>query len=149
MRTVIREAACEDIPALFDIRLSVVENAMTLRELEAAGVTPVSVDAALQSDSRAWLAEVDGEPVGFCMANLDDGCLFALFIRPGFEGRGLGRELIAKAESLLFKRHETIWLTTGSNPDLRAHAFYQQHDWEAGGFADDGQVRYVKLREGA
>ncbi|WP_052726726.1 GNAT family N-acetyltransferase [Xanthomonas campestris] len=53
-------------------------------------------------------AEVDSAPVGFSMVDVEDDCVFAVFLLPGFEGRGLGRSLMSKAEAILFQHHQTI-----------------------------------------
>lgn len=140
----LRVAAASDVPALFDVRLSVTENAMTLEELAGVGVTPDSVRAALEADARAWLAEVDGEPAAFAMADNEEGCVFAMFVRPGFERRGLGRALMAEAERYLFRDHDVLWLNTGEDANIRAHGFYRRLGWRMAGPAGNGETRYEK-----
>ncbi len=140
----LRAAGPSDVPVLFDVCLSVTENAMTLEELAGVGVTLESVRAALEADARAWLAEVNGEPAAFAMADNGEGCVFAMFVRPGFEGRGLGRALMAEAERCLFRDHGTIWLNTGADADIRAHGFCRRLGWRMAGSAGDGELRYEK-----
>jgi len=140
----LRAAVAADVPALFDIRLSVAENAMTLEELAGVGVTPDSVRTALEADACAWLAEVDGRPVAFVMADNDEGCVFAMFVRPGFEGCGLGRALMDEAERYLFRDHDVLWLNTGARADIRAHGFYRRLGWRKVGPAGNGETRYEK-----
>lgn len=53
---------------------------------------------------------------------------------------------MAQAEAFLFLDHATIWLTTGADPNLRAHGFYRRLGWREVGFAADGQRRYEKDR---
>src|SRR5690606_22702843 len=114
-------------------------------ELGRIGVTPESVAAMLRTTCRAWLAEVGGRPVAFSMANSDEGTVFAMFVRPGYEGRGLGRTLMERAEAWLSAQGvEAIWLTTGSDPVIRANGFYRRLGWSEAGLQDDGQIRYVK-----
>jgi len=82
------------------------------------------------------------------MADADIGTLFALFVRPEHEGRGIGRALLAAAERWLFDSGRAeIWLLTGAAPALRAHRLYTRAGWRLDGPAEDGQVRYVKRRE--
>ena len=58
---VIRIATDEDIDALFDVRTSVTENAMTMQDLASVGVTPASVRDMLGSSSRAWAVDDDDQ----------------------------------------------------------------------------------------
>ena len=46
-----------------------------------------------------WVAEVDGQIVGFARSSLRDGVreLLEFFVRPGFQGQGIGGELLRRA----------------------------------------------------
>ncbi|QIL75564.1 GNAT family N-acetyltransferase [Hymenobacter sp. HDW8] len=122
----LRHATPADVPILFDIRCSVRENHQSREELAALGVTDSTVVEMLQGDGPGWLAEIDDKPVGFAMVILSERTVFACFIRPGFEGRGIGRRLMEAAEAEL-RRHsiQEAWLTTGADPAIRANVFYQ------------------------
>jgi GNAT superfamily N-acetyltransferase len=99
----IRIATDADIPAIFDVRTSVRENHLSLDALADLGITPASVAEMLRSTMRAWVAEDDGgEVVAFAMADAAEATVFAIFVRPDHEGRGLGRRLMREAESWLF-----------------------------------------------
>ncbi|HSG40598.1 MAG TPA: GNAT family N-acetyltransferase, partial [Thermoanaerobaculia bacterium] len=77
----------------------------------------------------------------------EEGSIFAMFVRPGYEGRGLGRALMREAEAWLFvEGWEEIWLLTGSDPALRANGFYRHLGWRDAGLQADGQIKYVKGR---
>jgi GNAT superfamily N-acetyltransferase len=143
----LRVAAEADVETLFDIRTSVSENHESREELAAIGVTPETVARMLRTTARAWLAEVGGSPVAFAMADAGQGTIFAMFVRPGYEGRGLGRALMGEAESWLFAEGwEEIWLLTGGDERLRANGFYRRLGWSAAGAADDGQLKFIKRR---
>ena len=145
---VLRPATEADVEALFTIRTSVRENHQSRAELARIGVTPGSVARMLRTDCAAWLVEIRGEPVAFSMANATDRSVFAMFVRPGYEGQGFGRALMQCAEEWLFARGaDEIWLATGSNPSLRAHGFYRHLGWEEAGKLADGQVKYAKKRK--
>jgi GNAT superfamily N-acetyltransferase len=147
MTTHVRVATEEDVEALFAIRTGVRENHQSREELAAIGVTPESVAEMLRTTSRAWLAEVEGEPAAFAMADAERGTVFAMFVRPGREGRGLGRALMREAEGWLFERGwSEIWLTTGSDPAIRANGFYRHLGWQGAGVEPNGEIRYVKRR---
>lgn len=142
----IRPATEADVETLFDIRTDVRENQMTREALASIGVTPESVAQMLRTDSGGWLAEVDGRPVAFAMADGTRGTVFALFVRRGYEGRGLGRALLAKAAAWLFARGcDEVWLTTGADAP-GANAFYRRVGWREDGVAENGEIRYTLRR---
>ena len=143
----IRRASPDDVELLFDIRTSVRENHQSREELATIRVTPESVAEMLRGTWRGWVAEVDGEAVGFSIADAAEGTVFAMFVRPGREGLGAGRALMREAEDWLFSQGwDRIWLLTGSDPALRANGFYRHLGWTEAGWGSDGQVRFVKAR---
>jgi GNAT superfamily N-acetyltransferase len=143
--THIRVATETDVKILFDIRTSVLENHQSREELARAGVTPESVAQMLKSSSRAWIASQAGQNVAFSMANASEATVFAMFVLPAFEGRGLGRLLMKKAEEWLFAQGcAEIWLLTDANRKVRANGFYRHLGWKDTGIQDDGQVKFTK-----
>lgn len=133
------------MPALFDIRTSVRENHLSMEDLASRGVTPASVRAMIDHGEGAWIAEIDDVAAAFAMATRGDRNVFAMFVRPGYEGRGLGRALMAEAEAWLFAHgDDDIWLTTDRDPAIRAHGFYRRLGWRDDGVDAHGEVRYVK-----
>jgi GNAT superfamily N-acetyltransferase len=141
----IRIASVSDVETLFNIRTSVIENHQSREELATIGVTFDSVAEKLESESRAWIAEVNGQPVAFSMADAKEGTIFAMFVLPSYERLGFGRALMQEAQEWLFsKGWSEIWLLTG--PNTRAAGFYKHLGWENKGLQDDGQVKFTKLR---
>jgi ribosomal protein S18 acetylase RimI-like enzyme len=134
---VFREAKVEDIPALSEIRLSVRENALS----DPRKVTPEMYAAYLGASGKGWLCEVDGEAVGFSVASLGDASIWALFVKPGYEGRGIGTGLLRLAAGWLFEMGaSSISLSTGAN--TRADRLYESLGWERGEIKPDGEVSY-------
>jgi GNAT superfamily N-acetyltransferase len=142
----LRPAWVHDVETLFDIRCSVRENHQSREELDGLGVTVESVGRMIASgDYVSTIAEVDGRPAGFTMAQISQGYVFACFVRPEFEGRGLGRALMEAAEDDLRRAGvKQAWLSTGSGPHLRAAGFYRHLGWKDDGFLADGQIRFTK-----
>jgi GNAT superfamily N-acetyltransferase len=141
----IRPAQKDDIELLFDIRTSVRENFQSCEEIAELGVTPDSVTQLLETDAAAWICEIDKMPVGFSMADAHQQTIFALFVRPEYEGHGAGRELLTVAENWLFdKGIQEIWLTTGGNEALRAHGFYRHMGWRSLDKTENGSIKYIK-----
>ncbi len=141
----IRKAIAADIPALFEIRTAVTENAMTEAELAASGITPERSAELLRTEGRCWVAEAGKRIVGFCIANVKSRSIWALFILPAYEGRGIGRRLTETAVDWLWQNGaEEIWLETETN--TRAEGFYEHLGWRRGEVAiEDGyeEVRYT------
>lgn len=131
MRGSIRQITPADIPVLFEVRPRTRENALTVDELRALGITPASVAAWLDDSTQGWLCEVpvDGV-VGFCMADGTTGELLVIALLPEYEGRGIGGRLMHHAESWLAASGCTrAWLTTDLDPTLRAYGFYRHRGW--------------------
>lgn len=101
-----RLALSSDIEGIFDVRTSVKENYLSREEMELMGITESSVIDMIEKSRCAWVAVDDGKVIGFSMIILDEGSLFAAFVLPEYEGRGVGRSLVELAEQELFKHHE-------------------------------------------
>ncbi|MBF8776552.1 GNAT family N-acetyltransferase [Pseudomonas fulva] len=142
----IRLANLADIDAIFDIRTSVHENHLSREQLAAMGISHITIRQAMLEAPCAWVAEVNGVPVGFSMVDVEDGCVFAAFVLPGFEGNGLGRKLMEQAETFLFQHHQTIWLETAEAS--RACGFYRHLGWQRVKDLTEGDVRFEKSQNG-
>jgi ribosomal protein S18 acetylase RimI-like enzyme len=127
----IREITSADIPALFDLRPRTRENALTIEELGALGITPESVATSLAGSTSGWLCEAStSEVVGFCMADSRTCELLVIALLPAYEGRGIGGRLMQRAESWLAQSGcISAWLTTDLDPTLRAYGFYRHRGW--------------------
>ena len=69
--------------------------------------------------------------------------MWALFVRPEAEGRGIGTALhAAMLEWLSRQPLERLWLTTGA--DTRARQFYATHGWQDVGLCGPNEVRFER-----
>ena len=142
----LRSATVDDVESLFDIRCSVTENHQSREELAILGVTVASIKEMIESgDYITTVAESDERPVGFTMAQISEGYIFACFVRPEFEGQGVGKALMDAAEEGLRKEDvKKAWLSTGPGQGLRAIGFYRHLGWGDSGYLEDGQIRFTK-----
>lgn len=124
-----------DLPATFDVRLSTVENAITMERLESDyGVTPERMADAMARDVKGWLCEEDGTAVAFAMGDASSAEVLVVAVRPGYEGRGAGKGVLARVRDWLFAAgHEEVWLLTTPDPALRAYGFYRSLGWRGTG----------------
>lgn len=119
----IRRAKTEDVPQLMRIRAAVRENILS---------DPAKVPASLVIDfighSGVWLWEENGAMLGFAAADTRDGSIWALFVDPIAEGRGIGRALLPRAlDDLRAKGWKQARLSTDA--DSRADCFYRRNGW--------------------
>ncbi|TRX76737.1 GNAT family N-acetyltransferase [Pseudomonas mangiferae] len=142
----IRAAVPDDVPAIFEVRTSVRENLLTRDDMQAMGITEDAVSAMIQDAPCAWVATEGSETVGFSMIIPDESCLFAAFILPRHENKGLGRQLVQVAEAALFADHAVAWLETGRN--TRAAGFYRHLGWGHEQDLGNGDIRLEKWRVG-
>ena len=144
MKKTIRLAHQGDIEAIFEIRTRVQENHLSYEQLTLIGVTPDSIAQAIAGAPCIWIAEVDGVSAGFSMGDAEDGCVFAAFVLPKFEGHGLGRSLMQQVEAYLFETHQAIWLETAQTS--RASGFYTHLGWHLVEQLPGGDARFEKHR---
>jgi GNAT superfamily N-acetyltransferase len=126
---IFREITTRDIPALFDVRTAVRENAYTREGLYSEGITEPAVENMLRTSHCGWLCECDAKVVGFAMANRETAEFWVIAVLPEYEG-GIGSKLLNFAESWLWEiGWQEIWLWTSLDTRLRAHSFYKRHGW--------------------
>ena len=86
---IIREAKIEDIKQIQKVRNSVNENMLTNPNL----VTDNDCKEYITGRGKAWVCEMNTEIVGFAIVDLQANNIWALFLKPEFEKRGLGKKL--------------------------------------------------------
>ncbi len=92
---------------------------------------------------RGWVCEIDGRVVGFSYAASADHSIWALFVLPEFEGRGIGKQLLKLATDWLFEiGAQQAFLSTQAN--TRADRFYLAQGWQRGEMKDAVEVRFLK-----
>lgn len=133
----IRVATRADLPRISEIRMAVTENVLSRPEKITAAV------GYLIDRDGFWVFEEAGAILGFSSADPRDGSIFALFIDPAHEGRGIGQALLAAAcASLARDGHASACLTTGEG--TRAERFYRRNGWADVGRTDSGEVIFQK-----
>ena len=143
--TTIREMTVADLPEVFAVRISTVENNVTLRELkDEYGLTPDSLAASMRRSAKGWVFEIDGKIVGFAMGNCESGEMTVIAVLGKFERRGIGEKLLMQVTNWLFHHgHDEVWLVTTPDPSFRAYGFYQSQGWIATGEIIDEEEKFV------
>jgi GNAT superfamily N-acetyltransferase len=133
----LRVARTTDIEAMHAVRLGVRENILN----DPRRVLPEDYRRMLEQRGRGWVHEKSGQVVAFGIADHAARNVWALFVLPEFERRGIGRSLLRTMVAWLFAQSgEPIWLTT--EPGSRAERFYEAAGWRNVGLTDHGEVRF-------
>jgi GNAT superfamily N-acetyltransferase len=137
-----REATTADIPQLQQIRNAVKENVLSDPNL----VKEADYVDYLRHRGKGWVWEIDDTIVGFAIADLTGNNIWALFIHPSFEGRGIGKKLHQLMMDWYFSQTDkTVWLST--EPASRAERFYRKAGWVENGTYGRGEINFEMTRE--
>ncbi len=137
-----REARLEDIPQIQIVRNAVKENTLSDPNL----VTDSDCEEFLFSRGKGWACEIDKQIVGFAIADLKEHNIWALFIHPTFEGKGIGKKLHGMMLDWYFEQQQTyVWL--GTSPNTRAASFYQTAGWTPNGTHGKDELKFEMTKE--
>ena len=133
----IREAVISDIAGIQVVRNAVKENRLS----DPALVTDADCETYMTIRGKGWVCVNDGQIVGFAIADLQDHNIWALFLLPGFERRGIGKQLHGIMLDWYFSQtNETVWLSTA--PGTRAESFYRKAGWVETGVYGKGEIKF-------
>ncbi len=120
-----RQAIPEDIPQIQIVRNSVKENQLSNPNL----IPDELVEEFITKRGKGFVCEIDDKIVGFSIVNFVENNVWALFLLPEFEGKGIGKKLHQlMLDEYFSKTKETIWLSTEANS--RAETFYKKQGWK-------------------
>jgi GNAT superfamily N-acetyltransferase len=139
-----RQAELADIPRLQVIRAAVRENILS----NPALVTVPDYEEHIRGPGRSWVCEEDGVILGFSSAHPGGRSIWALFVDPAHERRGIGRALLDHAVAWLwtFSEIDAVQLTTAVG--TRADNFYRAAGWSDTGRSRSGEVIFRLPRPG-
>lgn len=124
-----RQATIKDIPQIQIVRNSVKENQLSNPNL----IPDKLVEEFITKRGKGFVCEIDKKIVGFSIVDFAENNVWALFILPDFEGKGIGKKLHQLMLDEYFRQtKETIWLSTAANS--RAELFYKKQGWRNAGF---------------
>jgi GNAT superfamily N-acetyltransferase len=128
-----REAEIKDVAQIQLVRNSVKENMLS----DPALVPDKDVEEYMTERGKGWVCEIDERIVGFAIVDLIENNVWALFVHPDFEAKGIGKKLHRMMMDWYFvQTKEKIWL--GTDPDSRAYKFYKMQGWKEVG--DHGKL---------
>src|ERR1043165_177496 len=120
-----------------ELRLSVREN-----RLSDPGQVTTEDCLRYVEHGHMWVWEEAGEILGLSAGNDETGWIWALFVRPGHEGRGIGRALFAPAcDALIQCGCRRLSLST--DPGTRAARFYRSAGWQESDHTPEGELIFT------
>ena len=137
-----REAQSADIPAMQRVRHLVQENRLSDPSL----VTDRDCEEYIHRRGKGWVCESEGSIVGFAIVDLREKNIWALFVEPGFDKQGIGRQLHQLMLDWYFAlTDEPVWL--GTEPGTRAERFYRKAGWTEIGTHGKGEIKFIMRKE--
>lgn len=134
---IVREARTEDIPQIQAVRNSVKENMLS----NPALVPDKEVEDYIHHRGKGWVCVADNIIVGFAIVSIADHNVWALFIQPGYDKKGIGKKLHYEMMKWYFSQtNNTIWLSTA--PGTRAESFYRKAGWKETGLYGKGEIKF-------
>lgn len=137
-----REAIPLDIPQIQIVRNLVKENALSDPKL----VSDQDCLDFITVRGKGWVCEIDNKIVGFAIADLVEDNIWALFVNPFHEKKGIGKELQRLMLEWYFNNDKTfVWL--GTAPNTRAEKFYRKSGWTESGTNGPKEIRFEMTKE--
>ncbi|MBK9045396.1 MAG: GNAT family N-acetyltransferase [Bacteroidetes bacterium] len=134
-----REAQVTDIPQMMEIRNSVKENQLS----DPALISFDDYSTFISNRGKGWISLEDELVTGFAVVDLVEHNVWALFVRPGYEGNGIGTILQQLLLTWYFQQtSHPVWLST--SPGTRAETFYRKSGWHETGIYGKGEIRFER-----
>lgn len=129
-----RIAVTEDIPQMMAVRFSVQENRLS----DPSMITEADYTNFILNRGRGWVCEVNGKVLGFVIVDLLEKNVWALFVDPSAEKKGIGKRLHDMMLDWYFSCcDDALFLST--EPGTRAEGFYLKEGWVPVGLKKSGE----------
>jgi GNAT superfamily N-acetyltransferase len=134
---IFREALIADIAQMQIVRNAVKENILS----DPALVPDKDYVLFMTERGKGWVCVVENTVIGFAIADLQDDNIWALFILPEYEHKGIGQTLQKIMLNWYFAQgKEKVWLGTAFN--TRAEAFYKKSGWTVVGMHGTKETKF-------
>ncbi len=142
-----RRTLASDFNKCVEVRSKTRQNPASAEFLASIGITAETQEP-LYNDGIliGYVAESNGEIVGFCTGITTTGEVQVLAVLPEFEGKGVGKELLQRVVDALFDSgFDKLWLAASPDPEIRAHGFYRHLGWNFTGKTDEIDDQILEL----
>ena len=122
---IFREAKVSDIEQMHSVRLAVLENVLVNLSL----VTEELYIQLITTNGKGWVCVKDSEIIAFAIVDSIKKNVWALFVHPTYEAKGIGKTIHNMMLDWYFSQEEnTLWLSTDAK--TRADNFYRKFGWQ-------------------
>ncbi len=134
---IFREAEMGDIQQMQVVRNAVKENMLS----NPALVTDADYKKYLLNRGKGWVCMAENTVAGFSIVDVIDRNIWALFVHPNYEGKGIGKILHNTMLDWYFKKtKENVWLSTALG--TKAENFYRIQGWKEVGIHGKGEIKF-------
>jgi len=134
---IFREATIHDIPQMHAIRIAVKENILP----DPSMIKKEDYISFLTVRGKGWVCAIENIVIGFAIIDLQEKNIWALFVHPDHERKGVGKRLQQIMLNWYFEiNDETVWL--GTSPGTRAENFYRVSGWKEVGRRANGEIKF-------
>ena len=134
---IFREAHINDIKQIQVVRNAVKENTLS----DPALVTDADCEEYMFRRGKGWVCLNEDVVVGFSIVDIKAKNIWALFVHPDYEKKGIGKRLHDTMLAWYFKQtKENVWL--GTSPKTRAEKFYRMQGWKEVGVHGKGEIKF-------
>lgn len=139
---IFREANKDDIKQIQSVRNSVTENTLSDPQL----VTDQDCLEFITLRGKGWVCEIQHRIVGFSIVDLKEHNIWALFVHPEHDKKGIGRQLHDLMLNWYFDQTSTN-ISLGTDPGTRAEVFYRKSGWVEVGTHGKGEIKFEMTSE--
>jgi GNAT superfamily N-acetyltransferase len=127
--------------------MQIIRNAVTENTLSDPNlVTDEDYKVYINERGKGWVCEIDKKVVGFAIVDLKENNVWALFLDPKFEKKGIGKSLHHSMLNWYFTQTQNaIWLGTEFN--TRAEQFYRKAGWTEVGTHQSKEIKFEMTYE--
>lgn len=122
---------------MHSVRMSVKQNRLS----DPSIVAEADYARFLTVEGKGWVCESGNSILGLAIIDIRRNNIWALFVHPDHEGKGIGKKLFVLMIDWHFNQsRESLWLSTA--PDTRAATFYRKSGWTETGMQQNGEIRF-------
>lgn len=138
----IREANLKDIEAIQFVRNAVKENVLSSPSV----ISDELCADYLRNRGKGWVCEIDQTIVGFAIIDMIAESVWALFVHPDHEAKGIGKQLQTTMLDWYFRQGKSK-VILGTDPNTRAAKFYKKTGWILIGRLANEELKFEMTRQ--